>query len=150
MDDFTVVVGRMLLEIRKKRTLLQPHKSSIYTEESPEITIIIEIIGGSDVMVTGQHRLSLSGTLSFGTSCNLLLVRSSRVFRLLLFRASCSYFQLLFYNLIMESYKKSYAKAVTGSTPFLIHACWSHLQTQDEDDAIVLAVQNSLGDIEVA
>ena len=149
MDDFTVVVGRMLLEIRKKRTLLQPHKSSIYTEESPEITIIIEIIEGSDVMVTGQHRLSLSGT-TFGTSCNLLLVRSSRVFRLLLFRASCSYFQLLFYNLIMESYKKSYAKAVTGPTSFLIHACWSHLQTQDEDDAIVLAVQNSLGDIEVA
>ena len=55
MDDFTAVVGRMLLEIRKKRTLLQPHKSSIYTEESPEITIIIEIIGGSDVMVTGQQ-----------------------------------------------------------------------------------------------
>ena len=50
----------------------------------------------------------------------------------------------------MESYKKSYAKAVTSSTSFQIHSCWSHLQTQDKDDALVLAVQNSLGGIEVA
>ena len=100
-------------------------------------------------MVTGHHKPSLSGT-TFVTSCNLLLVRSSTVFRLLLFRASCSYFQLLFYDLIMESYKRSYAKAVTGSPSCLIHSCWSHLQTQDEDDALVLAVQNSLGGIEVA
>lgn len=44
----------------------------------------------------------------------------------------------------MESYKKSYAEAVIGSNVLLSQSCWSHIQTQDEEDALVLALQDSL------
>ena len=39
----------------------------------------------------------------------------------------------------MESYKKSYAEAVIGCNVLLSQSCWSHIQTQDEEDALVLA-----------
>ena len=44
----------------------------------------------------------------------------------------------------MESYKKSYAEAVIGCNVLLSQSCWSHIQTQDEEDALVLALQDSL------
>ena len=52
---------------------------------------------------------------------------------------------------IMElgSYKKTYAEAVTGSSSFGANS-WSHLQTQDEERALVLAIQQSLSSTQVA
>ena len=93
------------------------------------------LIGGSDVMLNGHHRPSLLPQLATHKVVN--------GFRLVLFAAACSYLQPESL-IIMTSFKTTYAEAVTGSSSFLTHACWSHLQTQDEEDAIVLAVQNSL------
>ena len=44
--------------------------------------------------------------------------------------------------------KKTYAEVVTGSTSSVSRILrldsWSHIQTQDEEEALILAVQNSL------
>ena len=49
----------------------------------------------------------------------------------------------------LGSYKKTYAEAVTGSSSFGANS-WSHLQTQDEERALVLAMQQSLSSTQVA
>lgn len=49
----------------------------------------------------------------------------------------------------LRSDKKTYAEAVTGSSSFGAHS-WSHLQTQDEEKALVLAIQKSLSSNRVA
>ena len=49
----------------------------------------------------------------------------------------------------LGSYKKTYAEAVTGSSSFGANS-WSHLQTQDEERALVLAIQQSLSSTQVA
>ena len=72
----------------------------------------------------------------------MLLVLSSTTFLFALFGAAFSHFHLP-KTMEFGSYEKSYAEAVTGSTS-LVSSSWSHLQTQDEEEAIVLAVQNSL------
>lgn len=52
---------------------------------------------------------------------------------------------------IMEfgSSKKTYAEAVTSSSSFGANS-WTHLQTQDEERALVLAIQQSLSTTQVA
>ena len=52
---------------------------------------------------------------------------------------------------IMElgSYKKTYAEAVTGSSSFGANSS-PHLQTQDEERALVVAIQQSLSSTQVA
>ena len=49
----------------------------------------------------------------------------------------------------LGSDKKTYAEAVTCSTSFGVHS-WSHLQTQDEEKALFLAIQKSLSSTQVA
>ena len=49
----------------------------------------------------------------------------------------------------LGSDKKTYAEAVTCSTSFGVHS-WSHLQTQDEEKALFLAIQKSLSSTLVA
>lgn len=39
---------------------------------------------------------------------------------------------------------KTYAEAVTGNVSSSVSECWTHLQTQNENDALVLALKNSL------
>lgn len=49
----------------------------------------------------------------------------------------------------LVSDKKTFAEAVTSSTSFGAHS-WSHLQTQNEEQALVLAIQESLSSTKVA
>lgn len=49
----------------------------------------------------------------------------------------------------LVSDKKTFAEAVTGPTSFGAHS-WSHLQTQNEEQALVLAIQESLSSTKVA
>lgn len=49
----------------------------------------------------------------------------------------------------LVSDKETYAEAVTGSTLFGAHS-WSHLQTQNEEQALVLAIQETLSSTKVA
>lgn len=49
----------------------------------------------------------------------------------------------------LGSDKKTYAEAVIGSSSFGVHSL-SHLQTQDEEEALVLAIQRSLSSTQVA
>jgi len=45
--------------------------------------------------------------------------------------------------------RKTYAEAVIGSSSFGVH-CLSHLQTQGEEEALVIAIQRSLSSTQVA
>ena len=49
----------------------------------------------------------------------------------------------------LGSDKKTYAEAVIGSNSFGLHSL-SHLQTQDEEEALVIAIQRSLCSTQVA
>ena len=49
----------------------------------------------------------------------------------------------------LGSDKKTYAEAVISSSSFGVHSL-SHLQTQDEEEALVIAIQRSLSSTQVA
>ena len=44
---------------------------------------------------------------------------------------------------LIDSSRKTYAQAVSGDSPS-VNQSWAHLQSQDEKEALILALHNSL------